>query len=379
MIYLLTELRKIFSFSLIWIFIVLSISFNFMLIFLDATDSHTFNNLSKALEITGHSIDESFTIKLENVPTGNTKEILEEGLNTSKNIFLDYDSKVLSDFYGKVLKDSPLARKLMEKKYDLLQSSINRLSNTNAAMDFYAGPFTHYIHQMLFGKIIKAIVMESMIVALLSALYIMGYERFYNTENALMTSRIGRRIINWKFIAAIISGLTFYFIIAFITLAGFFSKWNFSGLWNSNVSSQFNYIRDMLFVRPFITWGNFSVLTYFLSVITLGGGLVVILTLFASIGNLITGNTYKSALILVTLIISGMGIQSVLADLEFWTGYFIFTFSPFSIWLSLNGWFTELGISAFIPWHETVGVVSNILFFGLGTLISKRFFYRRDL
>ena len=48
----------------------------------------------------------------------------------------------------------------------------------------------------------------------------------------------------------------------FCTLVPYFLLYDYSGIWNASVSSQFNYFSDMLVVRPFLTWGDFTVGQY---------------------------------------------------------------------------------------------------------------------
>lgn len=86
---------------------------------------------------------------------------------------------------------------------------------------------------------------------------------------------------------------------AAVTLGVYFRLWDYGGVWRASVSSQFNYLTDMLFRRPFLTWGDFTV-----------GG-------------------YLAGL---------------------WIAYFLSLVQPSCVWLGIGGWFTELGLSGAVPW-----------------------------
>lgn len=49
------------------------------------------------------------------------------------------------------------------------------------------------------------------------------------------------------------------------------------------------------------------------------------------------------------------------------------------VWLSCSAWFTELGLTAVLPWQESIDVVLNFLLLGAGTLLALRRFERKDV
>ena len=49
------------------------------------------------------------------------------------------------------------------------------------------------------------------------------------------------------------------------------------------------------------------------------------------------------------------------------------------IWLSCSAWFTELGLTAVLPWQETIAVGLNLLLLGGGAILVLRRFSRKDV
>ena len=136
---------------------------------------------------------------------------------------------------------------------------------------------------------------------------------------------------------------------------------------------------DMLVRRPFFTWADLTVGSYLASVVGLGGLLTVVFTLLAAVCGTLMGNVYLAALVLTLLLCGGAAAQALCAQAGLWMGYALLTFQPVSIWLYVNGWFTELGLNAFVPWQETIGTGLGLTACGLGTALALRRFGRKDV
>ena len=114
---------------------------------------------------------------------------------------------------------------------------------------------------------------------MLAALYLLGYEKVHRTEGMVYTTCTGRNMVRGKIVAAVTSGMALYLLLTGLTLGIYFAQWDYSGLWSSSVSSQFNFLTDMMVRRPFLTWADFTVAQYLVACLALGGGLVVGMTL----------------------------------------------------------------------------------------------------
>ena len=267
----------------------------------------------------------------------------------------------------------------MTWKYGLLSERVDHLARTDAALDLYAGPATYDSHQFLFGTLFRTILCESAILAMLGTLYLLGYEGMHRTESMVCSSRIGRRLRWVKVLAAIPASAALYGLLAVCTLVPYFLLYDYSGVWDASVSSQFNYFSDMLVVRPFLTWGDFTVGQYLAAALALGAALVAVFSLLASVCGMLVRSPYLAALVLGVVCFGGMGVISALGELGWWAAYLIACFQPVVVWLSCSAWFTELGLNAVLPWQESIAVGLNFLLLGAGTLLALRRFDRRDV
>ena len=373
------EWSKLARLPALWGVLVLCLAFNCLLI---GSGDHWRREWNETVAMTGglgQRVDQDFLDGLGQQPQSEYRDYLLSAAEGMTDVYADYDLKSLSDFYNSYVKSSPTAAVLMERKYEQLAERIAHLSETGAAMDWYSGPITHYVHQFLYGTLMRAVLTEGAVLGMLSMLFLLGYENQQRTAAGVYASRTGRRLCRWKALAGITWALAVYLLLAAVTLGIFLLFWDWSGVWGGSVSSQFNYIIDLFYPRPFFTWTDFTAGGYLAAAVGLGGLLTVVFALLAAVCGTLVPNVYLSALVLTLLLCGGAATQALCAQAGLWMGYALLTFQPVSIWLYINGWFTELGLNAFIPWQETVGAGLSLAVCGLGTALALRDFGRKDV
>ena len=327
----------------------------------------------------GQRVDAGFLDGLRRQSQSEYRDYLLSAAEDMTDIYADYDLQPLADYYAGYVKSSSKATALMERKYERLAERVTHLSETGAAMDWYGGPITHNVHQFLYSVLMRAVLTEGTVLGMLSMIFLLGYENQQRTAAGVYASRTGRKLCRRKVLAGVIWAPAIYLLLAVVTLGIFLLFWDWSSVWGGSVSSQFNYIIDMLVRRPFFTWTDFTAGSYMAAVVGLGGLLTVAFALLAAVCGTLVQNIYLSALVLALLLCGGAAVQALCAQAGLWMGYVLLTFQPVSIWLYINGWFTELGLNAFIPWQETVGAGLSLTVCGLGTALALRHFGRKDV
>lgn len=374
------EWRKLFLLPALWAFLALSLLFNALLICtLSEWDRAFFNDTSADAALLGQRVDQAFCNGLSALPETENRTVLLQSVTGLENIFETYDTGILKEFYTDVVENSQTAVSWMAWKYDTLSSRVDHLARTDAGMDVYAGPVTQGSHQFLFGTLMRSILGEAGIAAMLGTLYLLGYEEMHQTESLACASRTGRRLRRTKVLASLAASLLFLILVAAPTLGLYFARFDYGGVWSASVSSQFNYLTDMLLTRPFLTWGDFTVAGYLAAVLALGAALTVAFSLLAALCGVLVRSPYLAALVLGVLCFGGLGLTSVLGNLKLWVGYVVSCFQPTIVWLCCGGWFTELGLNAVLPWQETIAVGADLLLLGAGTALALRRFRRKDV
>ena len=374
------EWRKLFHLPALWAFLGLCLVFNGLLIATQSPyDRAFFNDTSADAELLGQRVDGEFLAGLSAMPETENRKLLLQSVAGLEDVFETYDTGELADFYTGVVKTSPLAMEWMTWKYGLLAERVEHLSQTDAALDLYAGPATYGSHQFLFGALFRAILGESAILAMLGTLYLLGYEGLHQTEGLACATRTGRRLWGVKLLAALPASTVVYGLLASFTLTPYFLLYDYGGIRSASVFSLFNYFSDMLFVRPFLTWGDFTVGQYLTAALVLGAALTAVFSLLAAVFGIFIRNSYLAALALMALCFGGLGMVSALGELGWWAVYLIACFQPVIVWLSCSAWFTELGLTAVLPWQETIAVGLNLLLLGGGAILVLRRFSRKDV
>lgn len=374
------EWRKLFRLPALWAFLVLSLLFNALLICtLSEWDRTFFNDTLADAALLGQRVDQAFCDGLAALPETENRTVLLQSVTGLEDSFETYDTDILKDFYTDVVKNSPTAVSWMAWKYDALSARVEHLAQTDAGMDLYAGPVTQGSHQFLFGTLMRSLLGETAIAAMLGTLYLLGYEEMHRTESLACASRTGRNLRRTKVLASLGASLVLLALVAVPTLGLYFARFDYGGIWDASVSSQFNYLSDMMLIRPFLTWGDFTVAEYLAAALALGAALTVAFSLLAALCGTLVRSPYVAALVLGLLCFGGLGITSVLGNLPLWVGYVLSCFQLPLVWISCNAWFTELGLNAVLPWQETIATAGNLLLLGAGTALALRRFRRKDV
>jgi hypothetical protein len=374
------EWRKLFRLPALWVFLALSLLFNALLICtLSEWDRAFFNETSADAALLGQRVDQAFCDGLEELPETENRALLLQSVTDLEDSFETYDTGILKEFYTDVVKASPTAASWMAWKYDALSERVEHLARTDDGMDLYAGPVTQGSHQFLFGTLMRAIVGEAAVAAMLGTLYLLGYEGMHRTESLACASRTGRRLLRTKVLAALGAAPVLLALVAVPTLGLYFVRFDYGGIWNASVSSQFNYLTDMMLTRPFLTWGDFTVAEYLAAALLLGVVLTAACSLLAALCGTLIRSPYLAALVLGLLCFGGLGLASVLGNLKLWVGYVIACFQLPMVWISCGAWFTELGLNAVLPWQESIAAAGNLVLLSGGTALALGRFQRKDV
>lgn len=367
------EGRKLLGLPVLWGFLVLCLAFNGLLLYQQEDLRGWFHQGSALAQSLGQRMDADFVQALAQRPRSAYDDAVLETARQGGNVFETFRLERLCGYYQNgVLQHSPWAQEKMEEKYAQLALRQAHLAETQAALDLYAGPATQAAHQFLYGTLFRALTAEGAILGMLGTLFLLGYEGMHRTTLTVYSSRTGRRrlvLVKLAVGALVAAGL--FLLLCAVTLAAYFALWDYRGVWGASVSSQFNYITEMLVQRPFLSWADFTVGGYLVAVVALGALFCGACALLAGLVGILTPNVYYAALLLLLLLLGGTYLQTAAAQGEAWQAYFLLSFQPTATWLNLSGWFTELGLSALTPWQETKATLLCLgLFAGGGSLAA---------
>ena len=121
---------------------------------------------------------------------------------------------------------------------------------------------------------------------------------FPRCSGLLCSARTMRRWQRTKVVTALSASAAPYAISAVCTLAPYSLLYDYSGIRQASVSSQFNYLSDMLLIRPFLTWTDSTAAGYLAAALVLGAVLTAVFSLLASLCGTPVRGPYSAALML---------------------------------------------------------------------------------
>lgn len=377
-----TELKKMVSMPMMWGFLAVCLMFNIGIVFLyqqKIVDYPYFSYVGDASAVAGNRVGNQFSEKLSEMPGSTEKERLVQETDNLEPVFEDYDTGKLADAYIGIYGMSGAGADILREKYERLQSSVDKLNQEKAEFSLYAAGMTAQMHDLLFGVVLRAVITECCIFAVLIMLYLCGYEYQNKTEAAVYTTKTGRRIYQYKFAAGMIWSAICFVLAAGVTLLVYFCVFDYSQLWDANVSSGFNYIAEMVGVKPFLTWIPLTVGKYLLATLGLGLALTLVFAVMGACIGFLLRNNYIGTLLFFTSALAMMAVPYMFSKAGIWSGYFLLQFTPVCLWFAQPKWFTDMGSVSVIPFHETVGIFFNMFFWGSLLFAAWQYVQRKDV
>lgn len=376
------EIKKLISLPMIWIFLVLCLGLNGFIVISGTYGTDTADYLhyiSKTVSETGTKMGKEFDQRISKMPKEEWKDILVSVTQNAKSSFHSKDAVKVGENLILQYGLSGFFADKMKGKYVKLQEAVENLRKQKADLSVYAADITYDMHQLLFSSLFRAIITESCLFAVLVMLYILGFEEWNHTEQVVYAAYRGRKIQKEKISAGLFVTIIYFSILTGLSLFVFFSIYDFSGIWDCSVSSQFNYIQCPGYLKPFWTWVPFNVRSYLVTMLVLALVLTIVFSLFGAWTGLICQNTYMGFVFFLAIAFGMLALPFVCADIGIWGGYYLSEFLPVSLWLCSHQWLTDLGGISLLPWHETIALIGNIIVFMLLLLFTFKKFQRKEI
>lgn len=376
------EIKKLISLPMLWVFLILCLGLNGAIAISGTYGTDTADYLhyiSKTVSKTGIRMGEEFDQKLSKMPEEEWKDVLVLAAKNAKSSLKSEDAANVGKIVISQCGLSGFLADKMKAKYKKLQGAVENLKKQQADVSVYAANITYDMHQLFFSSLFRAITTESCLFAILCMLYVFGFEEQNHTEQIVYSTYRGRKVQKGKIGAGVLVTILYFAILTGASIFCFFSVYDFSGIWDSSVSSQFNYIQCSGYIKPFWTWIPFTVRSYLIVMLVLAAVLTLVFSLFGAWIGLLCRDTYMGFVIFLAIALGMVALPFVCADLGVWEGYFLAELLPTSLWLCSPQWLTDLGGISLLPWHETIGLVGNVIIFTLFLYFTLQKFQRKEL
>ncbi len=376
------ELKKLVTTPMIWIFVALSLALNAFWIFGFTAYSNMpsyVDYLSHTFAQTGVHMGLDFDERLATTPDHLYKEALVSQTKGAVPSFTVSDASEAATMINELTRYDESLSPLIASKYHWMEPAIERLVQIDASMDVYAVVLSTDLHRNLFGTLLGSIFVESILLTVLIVLYALGYETVQRTHLTVYASKAGRVVHRAKIAAATLFSMGLYAGLTLASLGLYFSQWDYSGLWHSNVASQFNVLTYFLVSFPFWTWTPFTLLGYMVATLILIGIILIVFSLFGSVFGQLISNTYLSFIAFFAVAFGSFALTYVLFDLGQGVLGLLTNLLPVQRVLLSTQWFTHMGPNSFLPWHETIATFFNLFLFALLSHFAAEYFARKDI
>ncbi|MDO5409467.1 MAG: hypothetical protein Q4F21_03325 [Lachnospiraceae bacterium] len=267
-------------------------------------------------------------------------------------------------------------KRYIDTGYERLQRRVEEIRKNGEEMQaFYPGIY-YELHNVLYHRIIKPVLLEMMLIMSIGILFLMDYERMQKTGELVYSSKAGRRIQKIKIKAGLSTGFLFCIVLLFSVLAIYFSKISYQGLWDVSVSSaMLAEYRGILFY-PFITYVPMNIWQYLLATITIALLLVLVIGLLTAGIYLFLQNSYFSFLLEILLLFFFRFLAEY-STVTFWD--VICKMNPTMLWFYCGRWFMEENLELCFPGNEALSLAIQFLAAGIVLCLVYRKFLKSDI
>ena len=140
---------------------------------------------------------------------------------------------------------------------------------------FFAGK-AYFMHSFLFETVFLHIVIESLLLIVLTTALITTYEFENKTHLVAYSTKLGRKLMKNKLLASLTMATTIIVFLFAITLGTFFTVFDYSHVWQTSISSAFNWEYNF----PYVAWWDLSVGEFLIGTTAL---VFIVLLLFSSL------------------------------------------------------------------------------------------------
>ena len=140
------------------------------------------------------------------------------------------------------------------RNYDRLQKRVEQIRKTGeGTYAFYPGNW-YKLHTTLYGKLWKKLILQTAVLMILSMLYLMDYERIYKTQDLVLATTTGKKMMEKKMLAGTLCGLFYAGLLTVFTLLVFFAAVPFQNLWHVPVAACMVAEPRLQMMYPFVTF-----------------------------------------------------------------------------------------------------------------------------
>lgn len=159
---------------------------------------------------------------------------------------------------------------LLRTEYEKLAERVEEIKENGEHKTWFFLGGNYEMHTFLFRNIIYKVIIEALLLTVLATALLSNYEFEHRTQLLVYATQRGRQVMKDKRMAALIVSTLLTGCLFILTLAVYFFVFDYDHLWQSSISSAFNWEYQL----PYFTWwdmpfGKFLTLVMMLTIVTI--------------------------------------------------------------------------------------------------------------
>lgn len=229
------------------------------------------------------------------------------------------------------------AAEFLRRNSALLQARLDEILSDGEADSYCLPAYLCRTQSFLYGRLFKAVVLESVILGVLLILWLVNFEFAHGTQALALTSRRGRKLTADQFRAAMLAAVPLPAVFLAILLPVFFSRCPMELFRDTFFSSPLNADTSFSGFLP-ITWSRMTAAQYFWACLGIALALQTVLCLLGFAAALFFRSTYGVFLAFAFL---ALVLKELPGSLPWSSGLPIAAaVNPFSAWDFCGFWLT---------------------------------------
>lgn len=361
------ELKRIFSFPLMWGLLAVFLVFNFYIIHSEVGYKEFQEHLNGIYEVI--------------LGNDTSSKYYDQYIQYLDSVSGSYDTldmlkiKEMKENMGGFYPKGSYAN-FIDSNYDKLQMRVQDIkANEKTTQYFYPGDMFQ-IHKKIY-QVMKMCMIEMLIMMCFSVLYLMDYERLSRSEELVFSCQIGRKDMQIKHKAGLIGGLVFSLMILLSSFIVFFAYVPMQGLWATPVNSVMVMESSGVWEYPFITFIPMTIGKEFVLSISITVLYVITFGVLSGAVQHFIHNSYITMigtaagfiiLLLLPFIVKSANWIKTIAALN-----------PASLWYYCSRWFIENDLPVSFAWSELVTLGTWLILSIIIMLWGHRYLRIKDI
>lgn len=230
------------------------------------------------------------------------------------------------------------AAETLRKEYRAFEDRFAALQQNGEHRQWFFFGQNYHMHSLLFGTVFRHLVIEGMILVVLATALIINFEFEQRTQLVAYATKRGRTLIVDKLVASLLISIALTIFLSVVTLGTYFTIFDYAHLWKTAISSGFNWETNF----PYVSWWNWSLLTYFLMSMALFFLCMLLFSLFTFSISVLVKNSYFTFILFGILFISLYLVPGFIpnsTNLMLMAGYTLssLVLNPLQWWMGSSG------------------------------------------